>query len=311
MLGGIETITLVAVFIFDKSNILAFIQPMQRISHVVHNTARFIIHYNLMSWEFDNYAKIWDGAEFRSHVLPAELPECLTISSVSMNAPNLHLAPSSTGISLRMRSVGKQERVLICGDSGHGKTTFVNALTGLIPGITFANDSVTPESVAHHFITFSQVITKYMPTKGLTYREIFNAKPACMISAPIARECCRIACIDHILDKSPNDAPDCAKNIWFDECMRVGLSGGEMTRLALATVLFEARMSSDKTRPLVLDEPDQSLSEADRDRLIASLMDAIDDRTMIIITHHPGARQKFKWTKIITARDLAISCEVC
>ncbi|WP_460365439.1 ATP-binding cassette domain-containing protein, partial [Actinocorallia lasiicapitis] len=60
------------------------------------------------------------------------------------------------------------------------------------------------------------------------------------------------------------------------------VSGGERQRIALARALLAG------FPVLILDEPDAHLDEDTADRLLADLLQAAGDRTVLLITHRPG-----------------------
>jgi ATP-binding cassette subfamily C protein CydCD len=76
----------------------------------------------------------------------------------------------------------------------------------------------------------------------------------------------------------------------FELDLRVGpggshLSGGERQRLAVARTLLT------RADVVLLDEPTAHLDEASAERLMANLREALSDRIVVLVTHHPSERR--------------------
>jgi ABC-type transport system involved in cytochrome bd biosynthesis fused ATPase/permease subunit len=65
------------------------------------------------------------------------------------------------------------DRILITGPSSAGKSTFIDALTGMIIGMTL-KDAIDPRSIHHHFVKFYQNIKETVRTSKTTTRDLFK-----------------------------------------------------------------------------------------------------------------------------------------
>jgi len=152
----------------------------------------------------------------------------------------------------------KSEFVSVVGKSGCGKTTFLNALAGLIPfkgevyfsgtvGMVFQNNSVFPWMTVKNNIRFG--------LENLSLEETNQ-----LVSASL-----HLAEINDRKDKYPCE-----------------LSGGQIQRVALARTLAH---DSDV---LLMDEPYGALDADTRDKMQAWLLDiwSLTEKTVIFVTHN-------------------------
>ena len=249
---------------------------------------------------------MWDDKQYVTDILNLPIPEVIEITKINVS-------DILTGRSFK---VSQGDKILIQGPTGGGKTTFINALTGKIKGVSLAFG--VPENFMHQIAEFSQNMKEKIQTRKITIRQLFdNEQNNEIIDAalkianiydrsqklkqkPNIRKTKQVTLmgfikkligikeehvVEHIINtnKHPYD-------VYIDDCF----SGGEKTRLTLAMVLYDV-ITNPNIKMLILDEPEQGLDPEMAYDVIDKIMKEFNDKTIIIISHLERIQQKYNW----------------
>src|ERR1700730_16414004 len=165
---------------------------------------------------YENYFK---DCIFTSESEMLSLPICFEITNLLVNVHKIQLKFSEDITSLKLYS---NEKYLIRGPSGHGKTTFINSLLGKYDGLTYKHNK--PENFFHHYVEMHQNIKEYLPTSKVTIRQLFNDESDDNIIIEFLSLCEISDWIDEIKE--------------LDVFIANRISGGQKTRLAIARQLY-------------------------------------------------------------------------
>lgn len=175
--------------------------------------------------------------------------------------------------------IDKNKFILLCGETGSGKTTLIRSMNGLIPqfypgfykGTVIVNDKDTSETPIAELAQDVGIVFQN-PENQLIAMDVENEIAFGMENLGFPREKMRKKIeditktmeIEHLLDKAPFE-----------------LSGGEVQRVAIASILVL------EPKILILDEPLSSLDPYMAAKIIFLLKKIqIETNTTIIISEH-------------------------
>lgn len=308
----------------DITYFLLMVSTFHKFTSALHSCINFMNQYTLYSMHFTTYEKIWINKTFNEPVMRMDLPNKWHIT-------NINICPTSSyNISGNPLIIEKGDQILVYGKSGAGKSTFFNALFGKIDGIDLSHGR--PENFYHCVVEFYQNIKEKMPTKTITIRNLFDDE----LDNDIINRCLQIACVDNWANKLvshssdttgtkisskasltklfPNilkrrnilplskDDDDYESNNYsfhpYDIKIYDRISGGEKTRLALATRIYYLLKHRETTKILLLDEPEQGSDPQDAYKIIDNVRELCETYgiTFIIISHLERIHE-YTWTK--------------
>lgn len=299
--------------VINSSNIvrlLLIINTLYQFRSSVARLMSFINWYGGLDVEYINYENFWKELEFADEPVRLSLPKSLDITNIDIINDNFKLSfdKSTTNI-----CINEGDRILIRGESGQGKTTFINSLMGKIKGIQLSYNNT--ENYHHHFVEFYQVIKEKMPTSTITVRQLFCNES----DDDVIDYCCKLCNIYdyvHDLTETINNSNDDAhinviitqKNV-YDIEIDERISGGQKSRLALATRIY--RLLKENKRILILDEPEQGLDPKLAYQVIHNILELCKEKniTIITISHLESINQKYNWDKQITIQNGFVSLD--
>jgi ABC-type transport system involved in cytochrome bd biosynthesis fused ATPase/permease subunit len=164
-------------------------------------------------------------------------------------------------------TINSNDKILLRGISGAGKTQLVNSLQGLISGCLYK--SLNAKATKEWWEYMNQQTREAIPSSGLSLRNMLENE----LNDDFICHLVNILKLDNIFNK---------ENI--DEPMK-GLSGGEKMRLSLLYTLWELEMRHKEI--LILDEPEQGLDEDTRVEVIRNIL--INVKKPVLIIYH-GSR---------------------
>jgi ABC-type bacteriocin/lantibiotic exporter with double-glycine peptidase domain len=201
------------------------------------------------------------------------------------------------------------ETIVIRGESGIGKSTFINKLLGKINDdnvtIKFQTNKLDCDKNRDCFFEFYQSIKEKMPSGNITIKDLFKCyiideqfkfSYCSCINNNSSNEInntknkficsnCKTIYDDHV-DNDDELITECLKicelEKWYEKTMEKKLyqnisnkiSGGEKSRLALATVIYKIITTGNKKyRVLILDEPEQGLDREIAKKVLKNIFD--------------------------------------
>ena len=187
--------------------------------------------------------------------------------------------PTLDGLSL---AVSRGQSVAVLGRSGAGKSTFAKVACGVLPADN-GKVSVLGAEIERRDVDLSGVVgflgqTPYLFNRSLRENLTMGAR-----EIPDGRllEALRAAGLEAKLESLPRGLDTVVGETG------VGFSGGEAHRVALARVLVA------DTPIVIVDEPFSALDpETERD-LLSTMLEALADRTLVVITHHLAQVERF------------------
>jgi putative ATP-binding cassette transporter len=169
------------------------------------------------------------------------------------------------------------EKVLVTGESGSGKSTFVRALVGLWP---WGDGNIEMRSGMKLFVAPQRA---YVPTGNLRRAATYPAAVETHSDAEISKVLTKVG-LDRLVERLDEESP-------WDKI----LSGGEKQRLAFARILLH------RPNVIVLDEATASLDSHSADYLMQLLCRELEDATVLSVGHRPEL-EAFHNRKIILKR---------
>jgi len=291
------------VFLFYQTNSLQEFLVLNTIVSQFNNSVsslmNFFNQYQRAEDEHDTLQSFWDGKEFEDELETMDLPNELVITQVAIptgknNDLLVTLEDGQKNLVIKMGS-----KILITGESGHGKTTFVDALIGKRKGIKLANGET--RNYSRHYVEFYQAIKERLPTNTTTVRQLFDDE----INDRLILECCEIACVDDWVNSL---VPSCDSTLFhptLDTKISESISGGQKTRLAMATRIY--KMIKHNHQILIIDEGEQGSDSKVAYKMIGNILRRFPDRTIIVISHLELIEFKEKWDMYLKVVDRVIS----
>lgn len=201
-------------------------------------------------------------------------------ASTALSATDVHASYGRDtvlrGISLDLRGPGG---VAIVGPSGGGKSTFLLALSGLVPP---DRGAVQLEGIDLRTIDCDQVggSIGYLAQDPKVLRGDLRSN----LTRPEVDEGISEARIAEVLDQlALRETVESFRDGWEAQLGRAGegFSGGELQRLGLARLLLN------DPAVWLLDEPTSALDRRNSERVTAAITEAMDDHLVVVVTHRP------------------------
>ena len=220
--------------------------------------------------------------------LPEQLPvptEGLVIDNVCITRGGFEL---SSNIPIRL---APYTRILIQGESGGGKSTFIDGILGKIKGVHLSNN-IDPIHYQSQFIELYQKVRENLPTSNITIREMFFGAEDSLIN-----ECLTLVKLNKKITNY-----DCDLN---DE-----VSGGEKMRLCIAIQLYRLIITNNDY--IFMDEPEQGSDHKLAYEMIYNIMERFNDKCFIIVSHLENinndlCKYKYNWSQTLSIENGVVS----
>jgi ABC-type bacteriocin/lantibiotic exporter with double-glycine peptidase domain len=203
---------------------------------------------------------------------PLRFSEAISIKAVSVTYPGA-AEPAIVNISLEVK---KGERIGLIGESGVGKTTILNVVSGLIRptcGSVFVDGRDVAESLDEWRSKVGLVAqTAFMVDASVRTNVAFGYPEESIDEDKVWWALGRARVIDVV-----SGLPEGLSTPIGDRGAR--LSGGQVQRIAIARALYK------EPEILILDEPTSSLDQATERELAESLAEIGSDYTTIVVSH--------------------------
>ncbi len=314
----------------DSGYFLLITSVFENFTSSLSSLMNFMNQYTSYQMKYELFEDIWKDKEFKATPLKFKMPYTIHVlgnqvkrGKFIMNIPRMQI------------TLG--DKILIKGRSGHGKSTWIEALLGKMKGVTLKNGE-KPENYYHQVAEFYQNIKEKMPTKTITIRQLFDDEQ----DNDLIQHCLEIACAWNWAQKlEPHKEKEPIKMMTFTDVVNVvkkhlfgwkskpikeldleiGIekskphifdrkifekhSGGEKTRLALATRIHQ--MIKNDAKWLVLDEPEQGSDPEVAYQIVQNILNEFQGTTLIVISHLEFIQNKFEWTQKYTVHEGMVS----
>lgn len=285
----------------SKENIILLMMQLALFQSAIGSFMEFFNVFNNSILEYEIYHSFWEDQEYKTKLEQCVIPEILTITNINVDRGNFKLCAQNLPF-----DIVKGDKILVRGPTGHGKSTFLNALLGKIDGLWLLNmnTNVSPMSFVDDYVEFYQSITSDMPFSNISIRDLFYSE---MDDSKInsALEICFPYDLKDILEnlrtnKSKNKS-DCANNS-FDIHINEIFSGGQCSRLCLAIQVYN--MMEHGKSCLILDEMEQGSDPKTAVKVLDNIMKIFSDKTIIVVSHLCKCQiNKIEWTKRIKVKN--------
>jgi ABC-type multidrug transport system ATPase subunit len=234
---------------FNTQDYMLFSIVLLQWSGAVSSVINFMTQFSGMKSDYDNFLDYWKEVRF------AEEPEKMEITK-ELKITGYHLVRGEQvyqfdkSITEIPFNIGR--KFLVLGPTGHGKSTFVNAILGKITAMTM--NIGNPPNYYHHASDMFQSIREKMPSSKISIRDWFKNEEDNEFIKRMLLLTIEQKKVEEIMDKFSQRGKGAHP---FDVEINEEISGGQKTALCLATRCYEIEKFDKKV--LILDEPEQGL----------------------------------------------------
>jgi len=276
---AIELVALAyAIYLPNDRAFLAKLVLIHTISSALNSVTRFMSQYNRYCNDYLQYYKHFDQElEYDQLHEPLPIPEKgLHITSVCI--------PISEKYSINGGEIPIQlgTQMLITGESGTGKTSFMEGLRGFKREVTLSEG--VPGNYSHQIQMHPQDSSSLVQTLSISIADLFetNDENDFVRIRELLGMLFPEAKLAQILDNISEEHP-------FQTKIMGKLSGGEKARFCIANTLFEIEKKGSKIA--IFDEPESALDPKNRVTILKKLFAYFKERDIaaIWITHMPSS----------------------
>ena len=287
---------------------MLLIRVIGNFNGAVSNLSSFLNQNNRHETNFNSYQMLFSDLIFKDKPINIQLISSINIIDCKISHGGFSMCFDTGGLII---NIG--DKILIRGRSGHGKSTFINALMGKIDGLIL--DKYQLENYYYVFVEFYQNIREKLPTSTISIRKLFENEPNNSIIMKCLTTCFPnddLIRILHNISSNNNTKTNTddyiSINISTDPLdinINERLSGGEKSRLALASRVYQMLTKQNKSI-LILDEPEQGTDPEVAIQIINNIFELFKDKTIIMISHICDcnlAQLNIKWNKKIRIHE--------
>jgi ABC-type multidrug transport system fused ATPase/permease subunit len=291
-------VTCVGIIWFCSNNVqdfMLFVIVLKQLSNAVQQANTFFTNYNRMKNDFDNYNEFWDGtSELGEPVkLDIKAQPHIEILKVSINRGdyNIGLCPDFGKFTIR-----PGQKILIDGPSGHGKSSFVKALFGLVTESQIELSFGQGKNFYHQVSDYFQEIKGVMPISKVSIQDIFKGESnfdtieKYLQLAWSSDEYQRI--YNQLSETKKMEEDSCFINVRHPFENEIGnkLSGGQTSRMILWQRGYDANINNKQI--IVLDEPCPDVDFDTYIETITKFFNRYQDKLIIMIGHLCDCKRK-------------------
>lgn len=276
---------------------MLLIRVIGNFNSAISSLSSFLNQNNRHETDFNSYQLLFSNIVYKDKPINKQL-NSLNIIDCKISHGGFNMRFDTGGLLI---NIG--DKILIKGRSGHGKSTFINALMGKIDGLIL--DKYQLENYSHVFVEFYQNIREKLPTSAISIRELFENEP----NNSLIMKCLNTCFPDDDITKILYNLSLAQNNNKIIDSLDIDinerLSGGEKTRLALATRIYQMLVKQNKSI-LILDEPEQGSDPEVAIQIINNIFELFKDKTIIMISHICDCnlnKLNIKWNKKININE--------
>ena len=270
--------------------IIIFLRFLPNAQQVYSYSSRVYAHFDafkILRKEFEN---------FKDLILDKNYSFSKKIKIENLKIQNVYLEYGEKKVLNNLSfSINKNEKILIYGDTGSGKSTILDLLSGLLKptmGKVLVNDREIDKINYFDYLSSIGIVYETIPIDNVTVKEFITNHQNEKFDEQSFLNCINKTESDFIKElekKEDTILNDLAAN----------LSSGQIQRLALARALYK------KPQVLFLDEATNKLDEKIEMKIIEKLIND-KDITLVMISHNSNLREKFDKKFKITNGSLEI-----
>ena len=192
--------------------------------------------------------------------------------------------------------INKYDKIIILGESGSGKSTFIDILTGLIKPdrgtIKLDNIKIDKNNLKTYQKKISLITQNIFLEEGTLLKNITNTNKKIDVDFKHLKRCCEISEISNFINKNKD------KYQMYISHNGNNLSGGQKQRIAIAKALYR---NSDI---LIFDETTSEIDVKIEKKLLNNFSKHLKNKTIILVTHKTQKNNFFNKRFILTANKL-------
>ena len=192
--------------------------------------------------------------------------------------------------------INKYDKIIILGESGSGKSTFVDVLTGLIKPdrgtIKLDNIKIDKNNLKTYQKKISLITQNIFLEEGTLLKNITNTNKKIDVDFKHLKRCCEISEISNFINKNKD------KYQMYISHNGNNLSGGQKQRIAIAKALYK---NSDI---LIFDETTSEIDVKIEKKLLNNFSKHLKNKTIILVTHKTQKNNFFNKRFILIANKL-------
>jgi len=174
--------------------------------------------------------------------------------------------------------ISKNDKILISGASGSGKSTFLDILTGLIrPNkgkiIIDGRSIIGKNNLNLYQKKISLIDQNIFIEEGSLLKNITKSDNVSEVNQKLLIKCCKIAELDDLIKKNKD------KYKMYLSHLGTNLSGGQKQRVAIARSIYNNRDI------LILDETTSEIDPKTENKIFNNFKKHLKDKTILMITH--------------------------
>jgi ABC-type multidrug transport system ATPase subunit len=267
---------------FNAGEYMLFSMVLIQWSNSISSMINFMTQLNSMKSDYEIFVDYWKDVEFSEIPEKKEITENLKITGYYIKRGDVEFKFENPQLEIPY-CIGK--KYLVLGPTGHGKSTFINAILGKSNGCEM--NIGTPSNYYWQTADMFQAIREKMPSSKITIRDWMKKEQDNELIMKILLITFEKKKLDEILDsfakRCQKSEKEKNKNLHpFDVEINEEISGGQKTALCLATRCYEIEKFNKKI--LILDEPEQGLGRR-AVKVLNNIYKAYPDITIINSTH--------------------------
>lgn len=242
----------------DVSLYPVFVLVFNNFTSAMRGLSQFMNRWTDIKRDIKSMDDFWEDKSEKSKPIQENIPEIINVSIRLSHGPQTD--------NLRIVKGGRYN---IRGESGCGKTTLIKAILGYTDGAVF-DTTENPSVYTDKTVYMRQTIRETVPVISTTVRQLFYN----CADDKLIMKCLYLARATEWFESSIKS---------LDQKINNKISGGEKTRLCLATVIY--KVITMDAQWLILDEPEQGVDPELAPEMLVGIFKEFPHLTIFIITH--------------------------